>query len=98
MRDGEGARRIGRVIVRGGHEGNVEAVARAIGNSPLVKTALHGGDPTRAGSPRRSAAALPGTGPLPFDIAIEGIRVCSAGGGAALRTRARSPRRSRRLG
>ena len=79
VRDGEGARRIGRVIVRGGHEGNVEAVARAIGNSPLVKTALHGGDPNWGRVAQAIGAALPGTGPLPFDIAIEGIRVCSAG-------------------
>jgi len=43
--DGEGARRIGRVVVRGGDAKGVERVARAIANSPLVKTALHGGDP-----------------------------------------------------
>jgi glutamate N-acetyltransferase/amino-acid N-acetyltransferase len=79
IRDGEGARRIGRVIVRGGHEGNVEAVARAIGNSPLVKTALHGGDANWGRIAQAIGAALPGTSPLPFDIAIEGIDVCSAG-------------------
>ncbi len=79
VRDGEGARRIGRVVVSGGHEGNVEAVARAIANSPLVKTALHGGDPNWGRIAQAIGAALPGTAPLPFDIAIEGIQVCSAG-------------------
>lgn len=42
--DGEGARRIGRVVVCGAAEA-VEPVARAVADSPLVKTALHGGDP-----------------------------------------------------
>ena len=43
--DGEGAGRIARVLVRGGDPDGVEAAARAVANSPLVKTALHGGDP-----------------------------------------------------
>ena len=45
VRDGEGARRVGRVVVYGGHEATVDAAARAVANSPLVKAALHGGDP-----------------------------------------------------
>ena len=45
VKDGEGARRIGRVVVRGGGQDLVERCARAIANSPLVKTALHGADP-----------------------------------------------------
>ena len=45
VRDGEGARRVGRVVVRGGHGDSVERAARAVANSPLVKAALHGGDP-----------------------------------------------------
>ena len=44
-----------------------------------MKTALHGGDPNWGRVAQAIGAALPGTGPLPFDIAIEGIRVCSAG-------------------
>src|SRR5262249_27309136 len=43
--DGEGAKRVGRVLVRGGEAGRAETVARAVANSPLVKAALHGGDP-----------------------------------------------------
>jgi glutamate N-acetyltransferase/amino-acid N-acetyltransferase len=42
--DGEGSRRIGRIVVRGDVE-RIEPVARAIANSNLVKTALYGGDP-----------------------------------------------------
>ena len=45
VRDGEGARRVGRVTVHGGHEPHVVASARAVADSPLVKAALHGGDP-----------------------------------------------------
>ncbi|HLI58750.1 MAG TPA: bifunctional ornithine acetyltransferase/N-acetylglutamate synthase [Solirubrobacteraceae bacterium] len=45
VRDGEGARRVGRVVVRGGDPDDVGRVARAVADSPLVKTALYGGDP-----------------------------------------------------
>src|SRR5439155_181404 len=38
--DGQGARRIARVIVRGGNERNAEAAARAVANSPVVKTVV----------------------------------------------------------
>ena len=78
-RDGEGARRVGRVTVRGGHGPNVERVARAIANSPLVKTALYGGDPNWGRIVQAIGLALPDTAPLPYDIAIEGVQVCVAG-------------------
>jgi glutamate N-acetyltransferase/amino-acid N-acetyltransferase len=43
--DGEGATRVGRVQVRGAADDDeAERVARAIANSPLVKTALYGRD------------------------------------------------------
>jgi glutamate N-acetyltransferase/amino-acid N-acetyltransferase len=81
--DGEGARRIARVIVRGGLPEGVEAAARAVANSPLVKTALHGGDPNWGRIVQAVGGALGGQGsasaPLALDIAIEGIQVCSAG-------------------
>jgi glutamate N-acetyltransferase/amino-acid N-acetyltransferase len=80
--DGEGAQRVGRVIVTGGHELHVEGVARAVANSPLVKTALHGGDPNWGRIVSAIGQALPGTAPLPVDVEIEGERVCS--GGAAV--------------
>jgi glutamate N-acetyltransferase / amino-acid N-acetyltransferase len=78
-RDGEGARRVGRVTVRGGHGANVERVARAVANSPLVKTALYGGDPNWGRIAQAVGMALPDTAPLPFDLAIEGVQVCVAG-------------------
>ena len=74
--DGEGAERIARVVVRGGHLASAEAVARAVANSPLVKTALHGGDPNWGRIVQAVGAALPGTAPLAVDVSIEGIRVC----------------------
>jgi glutamate N-acetyltransferase/amino-acid N-acetyltransferase len=46
VRDGEGATRIACVRVEGASsEDDADRVARAIAESPLVKTALHGGDP-----------------------------------------------------
>ncbi len=78
--DGEGARRIGRVIVRGGHEPTARAVARAVADSPLVKTALYGGDPNWGRIAQAVGAATAGMAPLPVDIAIEGVQVCAGGG------------------
>ena len=44
--DGEGASRVARVeVTEAASEDEAERVARAIANSPLVKTALHGRDP-----------------------------------------------------
>jgi glutamate N-acetyltransferase / amino-acid N-acetyltransferase len=80
--DGEGASRVGRVVVSGGHELHVEAAARAVANSPLVKTALHGGDPNWGRIAQAVGATLPGTAPLPLDVEIQGVPVCS--GGAAV--------------
>jgi len=79
VRDGEGARRIGRVVVRGGDEGTVSAVARSVANSSLVKTALYGADPNWGRIIQAVGAAMPGTAPLPVDISIEGVQVCSRG-------------------
>jgi glutamate N-acetyltransferase / amino-acid N-acetyltransferase len=77
--DGEGAGRVARVVVRGGHLQSAEAAARAVANSPLVKTALHGGDPNWGRIVQAVGAALPGAAPLAVDISIEGIQVCAAG-------------------
>jgi len=87
VRDGEGARRVGRVVVRGGDPDGVERVARAVANSPLVKTALYGGDPNWGRIAQAIGAALPGAAPLVYDIEVEGTLVCS--GGAATREAAR---------
>jgi glutamate N-acetyltransferase/amino-acid N-acetyltransferase len=81
--DGEGANRIARVVVRGGDMQGAEAAARAVANSPLVKAALHGGDPNWGRIVQAVGAALGGRdqfiAPLAVDISIEGIQVCSAG-------------------
>ena len=79
-RDGEGARRVGRVVVRGGDVDAAASVARAVADSPLVKTALYGGDPNWGRIAQAVGMALPGTAPLALDIAIEGVRVCAGGG------------------
>ncbi|MGO9958311.1 MAG: bifunctional glutamate N-acetyltransferase/amino-acid acetyltransferase ArgJ [Solirubrobacteraceae bacterium] len=79
VRDGEGARRVGRVVVRGGEDGAVHRVSRAVADSSLVKTALYGGDPNWGRILQAAGAAMPGTAPLPVDIAIEGVAVCSGG-------------------
>ena len=82
--DGEGSERIGRIVVRGDTE-TVEPVARAIANSPLVKTALHGADPN-FGRILQAAGMAYSTvaGPAPFyvDLDIEGRTVVSAGSAA----------------
>jgi glutamate N-acetyltransferase/amino-acid N-acetyltransferase len=79
VRDGEGARRVGRVLVRGGEAESVHAVARAVADSPLVKTALYGGDPNWGRIVQAVGMAMPGTAPLPVDVAIEGVQVCARG-------------------
>ncbi len=90
--DGEGAGRLGRVIVRGATEA-VEPVARAIADSPLVKTALHGADPNFGRVLQAVGAAFAGAplghvdegpGALPIDLEIEGRRVVTGGVATAL--------------
>ena len=59
--DGEGATRVARVRVTGAAEqGEAERVARAIANSPLVKTALYGRDPNWGRIAQAAGMALAG--------------------------------------
>jgi glutamate N-acetyltransferase/amino-acid N-acetyltransferase len=61
VRDGEGAARVGRIQVDGAASaGEAERVARAIANSPLVKTALYGRDPNWGRIAQAAGAALVG--------------------------------------
>jgi glutamate N-acetyltransferase/amino-acid N-acetyltransferase len=61
VRDGEGAARIGRIEVsEAASEAEAERVARAIANSPLVKTALFGRDPNWGRIAQAAGAALAG--------------------------------------
>jgi glutamate N-acetyltransferase/amino-acid N-acetyltransferase len=76
--DGEGAKRVGRIRVRG-EEALIEPVARAIANSVLVKTALHGGDPNFGRILQAAGMAYPSGRGLPADLEIEGRLVVSAG-------------------
>jgi glutamate N-acetyltransferase/amino-acid N-acetyltransferase len=79
VRDGEGSERIGRVVVSGGHEEIVVRASRAVANSPLVKAALHGGDPNWGRIAQAVGGALHDAAPLPVDIWIEDVQVCRAG-------------------
>jgi glutamate N-acetyltransferase/amino-acid N-acetyltransferase len=61
VRDGEGAARAGRIEVTGAADtAEAERVARAIANSPLVKTALYGRDPNWGRIAQSAGAALAG--------------------------------------
>ncbi len=62
VRDGEGATRVGRIEVSGAADDDeAEMVARRIGNSPLVKTALLGRDPNWGRIAQAAGAALAGS-------------------------------------
>jgi glutamate N-acetyltransferase/amino-acid N-acetyltransferase len=76
--DGEGARRVGRIVVNGRPDA-VEPVARSIANSPLVKAALHGGDPNFGRILQAAGQAWPQGEPFIADLEIEGRQVVSAG-------------------
>jgi glutamate N-acetyltransferase/amino-acid N-acetyltransferase len=76
--DGEGARRVGRIVVHGRPDA-VEPVARSIANSPLVKAALHGGDPNFGRLLQAAGQAWPPGEPFVADLEIEGHQVVSAG-------------------
>jgi len=61
VRDGEGATRVGRIEVsEAASQEEAERVARAIANSPLVKTALFGRDPNWGRIAQAAGAALVG--------------------------------------
>jgi glutamate N-acetyltransferase / amino-acid N-acetyltransferase len=79
--DGEGTSRVGRLLVRGGAE-LVEPVARAVADSPLVKTALLGADPNFGRILQAAGQAMAGRAPFVCDLEIEGRQVVS--GGAAI--------------
>ncbi len=80
--DGEGAKRVARIVVRGDAD-VVEPVARAIANSNLVKTALHGGDPNFGRILQAAGMVYPSDDGLVADLEIEG-RVVVSGGEAVM--------------
>jgi glutamate N-acetyltransferase / amino-acid N-acetyltransferase len=80
IRDGEGVQRIAEVVVKGARSGDdALKIARTIADSPLVKTALHGGDPNWG----RILAAAGRAGVLfdidRVDVHIGEIFVCEGG-------------------
>jgi glutamate N-acetyltransferase/amino-acid N-acetyltransferase len=80
VRDGEGARRLLTIEVEGARDdGAAERIARAIGNSPLVKTALAGADPNWGRILSSAGASGAGFDPSKVDITINGHRVCRHG-------------------
>jgi glutamate N-acetyltransferase / amino-acid N-acetyltransferase len=71
VRGGEGATKVVAVHVTGaGSRAAAKQVARTVANSPLVKTAVHGGDPNWG---RLLAAA--GRAGVPFDVARARVRI-----------------------
>ena len=81
--DGEGAERVARLVVRGSVEA-VDPVARAVANSPLVKCALHGGDPNWGRILAAAGQAVPDADPSQLDLYIEDVQVASGGSAVAL--------------
>ncbi|MGK2878240.1 MAG: bifunctional glutamate N-acetyltransferase/amino-acid acetyltransferase ArgJ [Solirubrobacterales bacterium] len=79
VRDGEGADRTGRITVSGGSAELCEKTARAIADSPLVKTALNGGDPNWGRIMQAAGMALATGKPEGIDIDIEGVSVATFG-------------------
>jgi glutamate N-acetyltransferase/amino-acid N-acetyltransferase len=76
--DGEGATRVGRVVVRG-DAGLIEPVARAVADSPLVKAALLGADPNFGRILQAIGQALAGRAPFVVDLELGDRQVVSAG-------------------
>jgi glutamate N-acetyltransferase/amino-acid N-acetyltransferase len=76
--DGEGAARVGRLIVSGRPDA-VEPVARSVAHSPLVKAALHGGDPNFGRVLQAAGQVWPAGEQFVADLDIEGRQVVSAG-------------------
>src|SRR5262249_17800730 len=80
VRDGEGARKLVTIDVEGAkNDAAAEKIARAIANSPLVKTAIAGSDPNWG----RIIAAGGYSGidfdPRKVDIDMQGLTVCRGG-------------------
>ena len=80
VRDGEGARKLVIIDVQGAaSERAAERMARAIANSPLVKTAIAGSDPNWGRILSAAANAGVAFEPKNAAIDIQGVRVCRGG-------------------
>ena len=79
-RDGEGARKLVTIDVAGAaNEDAAARIARAIANSPLVKTAIAGSDPNWGRILSAAGNAGVSFDPEKVDIAMQGVTVCHSG-------------------
>jgi len=85
LADGEGARRVARIEVRGApDEARAVKAARAVADSLLVKTALHGADPNWGRILSAVGAALAGESYPAAGLSIGGVRVVRDAAGREL--------------
>jgi glutamate N-acetyltransferase / amino-acid N-acetyltransferase len=79
-RDGEGAKKLITILVAGAAtEAAAARIARAIANSPLVKTALAGSDPNWGRILSAAGNAGVKFDPAKADIQMQGVAVCKGG-------------------
>ena len=80
VKDGEGAKKLVTIDVEGAtSERAAEKIARAIANSPLVKTAVAGSDPNWGRILSAAGNAGIAFDPRRVDIDFQGVAVCRAG-------------------
>jgi glutamate N-acetyltransferase/amino-acid N-acetyltransferase len=85
--DGEGATKVMRLQVEGAESGsNAVAVARAIAGSPLVKTAMHGGDPNWGRIISSAGAAMAGRSLPKAQLKLAGVVVVENGAACEVST------------
>lgn len=83
-RDGEGAKKLVTIEVSGARDdAGAAIIARAIANSPLVKTAIAGSDPNWGRVISAAGNAGVAFDPARVDIHLQGVRVCAGGVAAA---------------
>jgi len=86
--DGEGATKIMRLRVLGAeNDKSAIAVARAIAGSPLVKTAMHGGDPNWGRIISSAGAAMAGKSLPDASLQLCGVTVVEKGAACAVTKR-----------
>ena len=83
--DGEGATKIMRLVVEGAESAEAAVkVARAIAGSPLVKTAMHGGDPNWGRIISSAGAAMAGRSLPDAVLELGGVKVVDGGAACAV--------------
>jgi glutamate N-acetyltransferase/amino-acid N-acetyltransferase len=77
--DGEGARRAARLVVRA-PQGVAERVARSVADSPLVRCAVHGGDPNWGRMVAAAGQVLRADRSPRIDVWVGDVQMASASG------------------